>query len=467
MKKVTFIEPKAAGLHVFSKYKLPRLGCVALGTILKERGYDVKIYVEEIGKVDYKDAYESDIVCISTITSTAPRAYEIAKRFTSRGIPVVMGGAHPTALPDEALDYADYVVRGEGEEAIVELFEALDKGDDVRRIEGLSFKENGEKIHNRSRSKRTDLNCLPVLDFSLISGLKKQGIYPIETSRGCPYNCTFCSVPLIFGKGYRFRDEEKIIEEIRDVRSKLIFFYDDNFAADRERAKRLLRRKIQEGIKTRWSAQVRVDVAKDEELLDLMKESNCFILYIGFESINPEALKKYNKRQSVEDIERCIRKIKARRIRIHGMFIFGEDSDTTETFRETVRFAKRMKIDTTQFMILTPIPATIVYEDLKAQERIFTFDWNLYDGHHVVFKPEKMSPFGLQYWMLKSFAKCYSPWEVVKRFLHFDFIGLVMKRRGNIILRKWQRYNREFKVMLKRANYLGFRKLKSKYITTE
>ncbi len=232
MKKIIFIEPKASGFHIYSKWSLPRLGAVVLGTVLKELGHDVKVYVEEIRKIDKPDLYSADVVGISTITSTAPRAYEIADDLRERGIPVIFGGAHPTFLPDEALEHADYVVRGEGEEAIIELLDALDGNHSLASIAGLSYRENESVHHNPSREFCPDLDKHPSPDLSLIVGFGAGArsffgynpIIPVVTSRGCPFSCKFCSVTTMFGRKYRFRSADKVLEDLRPYTGRSISF---------------------------------------------------------------------------------------------------------------------------------------------------------------------------------------------------------------------------------------------------
>ena len=155
IQKVVFIEPKAPGFHYFSRVVIPRLGTLILGTILRDRGYEARVCIEELKSLNYKEIQKADLVGISTTTSTAPRAYSIAKKIRKAGVPVVVGGPHVTFLPDEALEHADYVVRGEGEETIVELITALESGGDLHGIKGLSFKESGRNPReNRNGSSR-------------------------------------------------------------------------------------------------------------------------------------------------------------------------------------------------------------------------------------------------------------------------------------------------------------------------
>ncbi|MFQ5901500.1 MAG: B12-binding domain-containing radical SAM protein [Thermodesulfobacteriota bacterium] len=452
MKKIVFIEPESPGFHIFSRIPLPRLGTMLLGSILEREGYEVESYVETVGGIDLKRVMEADAVGISTITSTTPRGYDIANGIREMGIPVFMGGVHVTYLPEEALNYCDYVLRGEADETIVDFIRALEQGKGFESVPGLSYRMNGDIVHNSDVSYCKDMDSLPCPDFSMISGLKKLGTTPIMTSRGCPYDCSFCSVTGMFGRQYRFRNKDKVLEELSSHKDRVrregwdnwVFFYDDNFTANKKRTKELLKAMIQEGLTPKWTAQVRVDVAKDMELLELMKEANCHTVYIGLESINPDTLRDYNKQQTVQDIEESISTLHRYGIGVHGMFVFGSDKDNRDTIRQTVGFAKKNDIESVQFMILTPLPGTGFYKEMDNQDRIVSKDWSLYDAHHVVFEPTQMTCFELQNETVKATAKFYSLWQIIKRLFRFDFFTVIIKSYGRNLTRKWIRKNGYF-----------------------
>jgi radical SAM superfamily enzyme YgiQ (UPF0313 family) len=432
IRRVSFIEAGSPGLYIFSKFPIPRLGAVLLSTILRERGYEVKAFIEDIAEPDWSFIENSDLVCISTITSTAIKAYGMGQRLKTLGIPVIMGGAHPTFLPDESLEYADFVIRGEGEHSLVKLLEHLGKGTPaLTGINGLSYRDReGRNVHNPSGEFIEDLDSLPEPDFSLVHKWNLSNTYPVSTSRGCPYDCKFCSVIRMFGRSYRFKSVEATLKELTYVASvskATKFIVDDNFAANKRRTKEILRGMIAEGIKTRWSAQVRTDVARDPELLRLMADSGCHTLYIGFESINPGTLEAYNKKQGLEDIISCIRTVRDHGIHIHGMFVLGADTDDVETIRGTADFATGHGIDTVQFLILTPLPGTPLFHDMMKSGRLLHTDWSKYDIQHVVFEPRLMSAATLQIETLRAMGRFYS-WRYIFRYLarldfHYAAIG--------------------------------------------
>ena len=450
MKKIIFIEPKAPNLHIFSMFALPRLGTFILATMMKNRGWDASVIFEETGEIDFNIIKKADLVGISTITSTATRAYAIADKIREMGVTVIMGGPHVTFLAEEALQHSDFVLRGEGEIPLMKFIDQWEGSRDFTKVPGLSFLQNGSIAETDSVPYIKNMDLIPYPDPALLKKhlAKLGGRYtiPVQTSRGCPFNCSFCSVTGMFGKKYRFRSTENIIEELRNYNhnKNVIFFYDDNFTANRERAKELCKAMIKENFKFKWSTQVRVDIAKDEELVGLMKKSGCHTLYIGFESVNPESLKEMQKSQSVEDIKSAIKILKKYKIHIHGMFVYGFDTDTEGSIRETLKFAKSSGISSAQFLILTPLPGSATYNALKNQGRIKFKEWSLYDAHHVVFEPVNLTMAQLQHAQIESHQKFYSFTQIVKHILAFRWLDLGIAYYARNLNRVWKKRNRIF-----------------------
>ena len=450
--RIRLIEPEPPGMNVFSKVMFPRLGLPAIGASLVSQGHDVSIYIPQFAAIDWNDIYKSDLVGISTTTSTATAGYQFADRIRARGIPVVMGGPHVTFMAAEALEHADYVARGEGGEAFMtELIEALSGRRELSSIAGLSFMRDGECVHNADRARCQDLDTLPFPDLTLIQGHEKLGTIPIMTSWGCPFACNFCSVTAMFGRKYRFRSPESVIAEIKASKAYRIFFYDDNMAADKKRLKVLLQMMIDEGLAMPWSAQVRTDVVRDPELLDLMKRSGCCRVYLGLESVNQATLDHYHKSQNVDDIVRAIKTLHEYGINSHGMFVLGADDDTKQTIRDTVTFALKHRIDTVMLNILTPLPGTPQYESLEEQGRIFDKRWHLYDAHHVVFTPKQMTAYELQREVVRAYMRFYSKRQWFKLLVTFRFTRLLFHGWGIWIVRNWRKdaRNKAFMAALK------------------
>ncbi len=248
--KIRLIEPISPSRHLWSKSYFVRLGLPMIGAALVEAGHDVRIFNPQLSPIDWADVYSSDLVGLSSTTSTIVEAYRIGDDLRRRGIPVIVGGSHVTFMEDEALQHADYVARGEaGETIMVELAEALAGDRELSTIAGISYwGADGQAVHAPLHERCEDLDTLPFPDITLIDGYERISNTPIMTSWGCPFDCTFCSVTAMFGKKYRFRSAESVVAEIKEKKPEKIFFYDDNFAANKKRLKRLLQLMIDEGI---------------------------------------------------------------------------------------------------------------------------------------------------------------------------------------------------------------------------
>lgn len=256
----------------------------------------------------------------------------------------------------------------------------------------------------------------------------------------------------MFGRKYRFRSAESVIAEIKQSKARRIFFYDDNMAADKRRLKVLLQMMIDEGLVMPWSAQVRTDVARDPELLGLMRRSGCKRVYLGLESVNQATLDHFHKSQSVEDIVRAIKTLREYGIDSHGMFVLGADDDTRHTVRDTVTFALKHHIDTVMLNILTPLPGTPQFQQMEEQGRIFDKRWHLYDAHHVVLAPKQMTPYELQSEVLRGYMRFYSKRQWLKLLVTLRFPKLLFHGWGMWIIRGWRRdaRNKAFVAALKR-----------------
>jgi radical SAM superfamily enzyme YgiQ (UPF0313 family) len=450
-KNIIFIEPHPPDLHIFSTFAIPRLGSILLATIANKIGYSCAVAIEDIKPITLNSLHRFDLVAISSITSTAPRAYAIADYCRKNGIPSIMGGPHPTFCPDEALEHTDFVIRGEGELAFPAFLSAWKNGGDVSGVPNLSYRSGEANIHNPMAGCVSDLDTLPHPDFSLISGgmknINKGKIIPVQTSRGCPYDCTFCSVTAMFGRSYRTYSTDYIIEELLPHTANpnnFIFFYDDHFTANRKRTTELLETMLERNIRLKWSAQVRADVARDEKLVKLMKRAGCHTLFIGFESVNPESLKNMRKKQTMEEIEHAVNMLKKYKIATHGMFVFGFDDDTRESCNATVRFARKHDIESVQFLILTPFPGTVLHSQLERENRILFRDWGLYDAHHVTFRPKNFSLFDLQLMQIRAHRKFYSRLRLLRHLVRFRINQIVINLYAHKLNRLWKKLNKPY-----------------------
>lgn len=447
IRRVVLLEPKSPGFHIWSAMGLPRIGVVLLGTIVRELGYDVTVMVEEKRPFDRDAIFSADLVGISSITATAKNAYELAGEVMARGIPVVMGGPHPTHRTDEALQNCDFVVRGEGEEALPALIKALERGEGYDQIAGLSYHDGDETRHVPEAPLVRDLDRWPDPDFNLVKGFSGSSIFtgkrivPIQTSRGCPHDCSFCTVTATFGHRMRYRSPERVVAEMAkyDMKRTHFFIYDDNFAANRRRTREML-----EAFETlpnggpQWSTQVRADVATDTELLDTMAARGCGAFYIGLESVNQETLSTTNKRQSFSDVSEHLRRIHSRGIAVHGMFVFGFDTDGPGTMERTVRFAQQTGLFSVQFMVLTPLPGSRLAQELEDDGRVLTQDWSLYDAHHVVFQPAQVTPEELNIWQYEGHKRFYGAPRIAAHLIKRRWFRAIVSVYATQLAYRWR-----------------------------
>ena len=360
--------------------------------------HEVKIIEEEAKDIDLDE--ECDLVGISCMTANAPRAYALSREFKKRGRTVIMGGVHPTILPDEALLHSDCVVIGEAEG----VWETLLK----------DFQNNNlqKKYHNPA----PDLGKYVPKDFSKIIKKRLFNVIPIITSRGCPYNCDFCCVADLFGKEIRHIPIENVLRDIKESRAKNFIFLDDNIIGHPKYAKELFR--AIKPLKIKWVGQASISLlVKDNELLQLAAESGCKDLFIGLESVAEVQLKTTHKAiKEVKHLEDALKKIMKMGILIHASMIFGFDNDTKDVFDNTVKFLIKNKVSTVSFNILTPYPGTKTYEGLKNEGRLLTTNWKYYDHNTVVFEPKNMAPFELQHGKTRARKEFYKISSVIKRF---------------------------------------------------
>ena len=435
--KISIIEPKTPFYNTYSaliKY-FPLMGPIYIGTILKKDGHDVTVYNENMKAIDYNRIKDSDVLGLSMMTSTAPRGYEIAQRFRQLNPNgrIIIGGSHATFVPEEAAEYADHVVTGEGEFIVSDL---VKYGSNEKIIAGSPVK---------------NLDDLPFPDFTIIDGFNKRMEFtPVSTSRGCPFDCIFCSVTAMFGRKYRFRSTESVIEELSRFEHRRIFFYDDNFHANRKRTIDLLEKMIEHKITPKWIAQARVEVAQDEEMVKLMAKANCSQLCIGFESLKPEVLESYNKKQTPEDIKSCIKILHKHGIKIHGMFISDGYTDAYH----------KLGVDSLQLCILVTILGSKLYTKVKSSGKLladrFPNDWKLFDGGHVVHWPDQLSPVDMQHQTVLALKKYYSKANVTKLFLQGKWIDFGIRLMGHNIVNKFEVQNKGYLSKLKkRTSYLG------------
>jgi len=421
LKKVLLIFPREKGIKFSNdtQYPFPILGLTLLASLFP-KNYEVKIVNEAIEKIDF-DA-EFDLVGITGLTCVIKRAYEVADRFREMGVKVILGGVHPSLIPEEAKEHADSVFIGEAEGMIEKLTRDFEAG------ELKPFYKNREW---------SDLKGMPLPRRDLLSKRYRPFFKVIETTRGCPNRCEFCSVPMINGKRYRVRPLEEIDKELSLIikkKGEYLFLADDNVTAREDYAFGLF--EIFKHHQVKWMGFTTIQIAKNEKLLRSARESGCVSLFIGFESLLQENLDGVSKRfVNAKELSNLARTIQSHRIGIHGSFIFGFDGDDPSIFRKTVEFVQRNNIELPTFSILTPFPGTTLQSRLEEEGRIFDHDWSHYDMSHVVFKPKEMTVRELQEGYLWAQKYICAPRSILKRLLwgprHHFFYFLM----SNFVLR--------------------------------
>ncbi len=348
-----------------SQKELQPLGPAVLAALTPQ---DVKVrFIDDrLEEVNYDDT--PDAVGISTTTFTARRAYEIADGFRERGVPVILGGHHVKMEPEEAFAHATSVVIGEAEGLWREVVSDLQKN---------SLKASYQL------EERPDLAKTPVPDRSIFTGKDYLPIEMVETTRGCPNDCSFCSVSAFFGRGYRHRPIDDVVDEVANLDRDLIFFVDDNVVGDFNYAKTLFREL--RGLNVKWFGQAAITMAHDEELLTLMRKSGCLGNLIGFESLDKDNLEAINKSWNKSlPYEEAVDRIHGAGLAIYASFITGLDGDDLDSLKRTYDFAMRKKFLAANFNVLTPYPGTRLFSKLKEEGRLVDDRWWLSDDPFCV-----------------------------------------------------------------------------------
>lgn len=388
------------------KSKMPWLPRMALAQLAALTPDDIETTIidEYIENIDF--AVAADLIAISATTIEAPRAYQIAARFRKQGKKTIMGGIHASLVPEEARQFVDSVVIGEAEGIWDEVL--------------ADFKKGVLKRQYRNPGK-ADITHLPSPQLNKLAlDNYWMNIKPVQTTRGCPHNCSFCAVTQFFGKSYRHRAIEEVVQEIGPTHSGDIFFVDDNIGANPKRAKELLKALIP--LKIDWISQCCMDMAYDDEFLALAKESGCSCLIIGFESLSEQSLKSAHKyTNKVDDYFYVAEKLHKHEIHILASMVFGFDYDDETVFEKTARFMDDARIDFPCYWILTPYPNTPLYKQLDAAGRIIHTEWSKYDCTHAVFQPRLMSPKVLEEGYHYAFRKSYSLKSIMKRLMPSSF----------------------------------------------
>jgi radical SAM superfamily enzyme YgiQ (UPF0313 family) len=385
-------------------FKLPPSGLLNVAAVTPD---DVEVTLSDENVETLTFDKNPDLVGITIVTASAPRGYEIADMYRERGVPVVLGGAHVSYMHEEALEHADSIIIGEAEGAWEKLVE--------------DFKRGGkEALHKTYKvDEKPDMANVPLPRIDLLQNSNYIGKRVMHVTRGCPHNCSFCTVTDTFGKKLRCRPVEQVVEFVKQnigpsLRERFFMFFDDNIMAHREYAKRLFKALIPYRII--WMSQASINSAYDEELIELAAKSGCKGLFVGIETISKKALKEVGKSQNKVDFYKtAIKRFHKHGIFIEGAFIFGFDTDEKDVFERTVKFINMLKLDGIQYSILTPLPYTRFYKKIEDEDRFITKNWSEYDCASVVFQPKNMTPLELMAGMNWAYKRTYSFLSIFRR----------------------------------------------------
>jgi len=404
--KILLISPishkKILGADFF--FKLPSLGLPVIAAYTPA-DCEVKMVDERISPIDFED--DAELVGITVMTPIARRAYEIADEFKRRGKTVVMGGMHVSAFPDEALEHCDAVAIGEGESIWPQMVNDFKRGE-------LKETYKADQLFDLSTSLPPRWEIIDKSSYSPVDF--------IETTRGCPINCSFCAVTQYFGGKYRTRPVnlvEQLVAKVKPVDKvftlkNLIFFVDDNIVANRKHCIELLT--MLKSYNIQWLGQASISITKDDEILKLMSETRCLGLLIGMESLSKDTLKECGKRiNNPAEYEQAVAKLHRYGIGVKATFMLGFDNDDVTVFAQLEKFIRKSSLDSVYFSILTPYPGTRFYRQMESEGRLIHKDWEKYDTAHVVFHPKKMTAQQLEQGFFWLYKKALSVRSIVSR----------------------------------------------------
>ncbi len=420
----------------------PPLGLAYIASMLRQN-HEVKIIDSNILNYTLEDVekelrdFNPDIVGITSVTPSIYEAYKVAEiaKKVSEDCTVILGGPHATFTPRQTLEeckYIDVIVRGEGEETARELVENIEKGAPLNEVKGISFRNKNEIIDTEPRPFIKNIDDIPFPSRDLLpmhlyqfNGVKYTTML---TSRGCPFKCTFCSSSRLFGGYWRGRSPENVLEEMKTVYEKYgirnIEIVDDTFTLNQERAEKICDGMIKEGLDIIWGASSRVDTLS-KRLVEKMKKAGCWIIYLGIESGSQKILDAIGKRTTIEQAKEAVKIVRDAGIKVLGSFIIGFLQDTTETIKETIKFAKSLNLDYAQFSILTPYPGTPIFDYAKNNSMLLTEDWSRYTAAEPIVKIEGASEKEVKALFRKAYITFYLRPRIVMGWLKNKQFGFV------------------------------------------
>lgn len=406
MPKIILIQPtqygtKTGTLCKQSRIFLPGLGLPLLASYTPEN-WEVKILIEVVDEINFDE--ECDLVGIGAMGHAVFRAIDIAKEFKKRGKTVFMGGYMVSILPDFVKEYCDSVIIGDGELSYPMLIHDFENNGTVKPIYDNQL---------------TDLSNQPIPRYDLLIKKKIGYMLPVQAGRGCPHTCSYCSIACIYKGKYLARPIDDVIRDIKEVKRlgfKRFFLIDDNIASNPDYLMELAL-KIKP-LNMQWASQCTILVAKNELLLKTIAESGCNILSLGIESLSQEGINKLNKTwMKTNETEDLIKKIQKFGIAPATEMIIGTDGDTPDSIRQTADFIIQSKIPAPKFYILTPLPGTEFYKQIKSENRLLHEDFEKYTASTCVFKPQHFTPEELEKAYMDLYKEVYKTKNIFKRII--------------------------------------------------
>lgn len=427
--KIAFIRP-----GMFGKKSRDAMMPLVFAIIKPLTKSPIEFYDEKIETLP--ENLDAEVVAMTVDTFSARRAYFLAEKYRKANKTVIMGGFHPTMVPDECLHYADAVVVGEAEDTWPLIVEDL-KNDSLKK-KYIS--------HNNS-----DLSQVKY-DYTVFNGKYYNNIALVQFGRGCRYCCDFCSINAFYKESVRARNVENVLDDIKKIKEKYIFFVDDNIFADREKAVKLFM--SMKKLRKKWACQISMDIAENAEILKTMKQSGCMMVIIGFESLNTENLKEMNKKANMSiDYERALKNIYGAGLMVYGTFLIGYGGDTINTARELVDFAVRNKFAIANFNPLMAMPGTVLYERLKWENKLIIDKWWLENNFRYgdsMIVPENMDGLQLSESCRDARYSFYSLGNIFKRIMRRSNLeNAPVYLKTNLISR--------FEILFKQGRKLGGR----------
>jgi len=457
MLKVTLINPPQ-----FTRYPQPPIGLALIAAILEKAGFPVDIVDANALGLRPEDvaplAAGADIVGLTAMTPTVSAALSIARHLKQAepGRTIIMGGAHATLLPEETLrstPEVDVIVRGEGDVTAVELLRALEEKRPLDSVPGISYRADGKIVPTVDRTAVVDMDSLPFPAYERLPWRHYRPHPPhgltlpfaaVVTSRGCPYRCAYCSKP-VFGKKFRAQGAERVVAELAYLQEKFgvreIAFYDDSFTVDKARVHEIADRILSGGMKLAWTCETRVNLV-DRDLLRHMKQAGCYAVAYGIESASPEIIKTLCKDTTLEQVEKAVRDSREAGLQVVGYFMLGSPGETPGTIRQTIDFARRLKVDFAQFSVTTPFPGTELYE-IYMRDRTESIPWEsfVYAGTdnpaNPVFESDSLSRDDLKFWLRRAYRDFYLRpayiWQRLRRCTSFNEVRINLKGLGMLL----------------------------------